>query len=311
MARGQNRRKVDRDPAAERAKLRRALALALPGAAAVAAVALLGWAAWRHRRGGRPAPHPRAPLRGALPRLRRRSCASSRRSGEGDHLLLTDAGAVAASLARHPWIALGRGAPRAPARARDRGDRAARRGARRLRRALPRRRGRPGLQAGHAGRRARPAAHHRASRARTTSERQAEVEPLLAGALALAGPLERSAASTGAPPSRRSTSIPDCGVTLYAGDEGMEVRLGTGEFPAKLERLERVLAALAAEGRQGRGDPPRQPAAPGLGDRAAGGASRSGRRAAGRGEGGRKGPERALRRGVGAMRHSPGGGGHG
>jgi cell division septal protein FtsQ len=43
---------------------------------------------------------------------------------------------------------------------------------------------------------------------------------------------------------------PDWGVTLFAGDGGIEVRLGTGDIPAKLERLARVLAALDAEGRR-------------------------------------------------------------
>jgi cell division protein FtsQ len=42
---------------------------------------------------------------------------------------------------------------------------------------------------------------------------------------------------------------PDLGVRVTAGDEGMEIRLGQGDLPAKLERLGRVLSALEAEGR--------------------------------------------------------------
>ena len=38
--------------------------------------------------------------------------------------------------------------------------------------------------------------------------------------------------------------------TLWAGDEGLEVRLGQGELADKLDRLERVLAAVAADGQR-------------------------------------------------------------
>src|SRR6266540_2043928 len=40
------------------------------------------------------------------------------------------------------------------------------------------------------------------------------------------------------------------GTTLWAGPEGLEVRLGHGALPEKLARLERVLAALEAEGQR-------------------------------------------------------------
>jgi cell division protein FtsQ len=42
----------------------------------------------------------------------------------------------------------------------------------------------------------------------------------------------------------------DWGVTLYVGDEGTQVRLGQGDLPQKLGRLHRVLEALRAEGRK-------------------------------------------------------------
>ena len=40
------------------------------------------------------------------------------------------------------------------------------------------------------------------------------------------------------------------GVTVYAGEEGLQVRLGTGETAPKLERLKSVLAALRADGKR-------------------------------------------------------------
>jgi cell division protein FtsQ len=43
---------------------------------------------------------------------------------------------------------------------------------------------------------------------------------------------------------------PDLGVRVTAGDDGMEIRLGQGDLPAKLERLGRVLSALEADGRR-------------------------------------------------------------
>jgi len=43
---------------------------------------------------------------------------------------------------------------------------------------------------------------------------------------------------------------PDLGVRVYAGDDGMEIRLGQGDLPGKLERLGRVLSALEADGRR-------------------------------------------------------------
>jgi len=37
---------------------------------------------------------------------------------------------------------------------------------------------------------------------------------------------------------------------VWAGEDGVEIRLGHGDLPEKLARLERVLAAVAAEGRR-------------------------------------------------------------
>jgi len=45
---------------------------------------------------------------------------------------------------------------------------------------------------------------------------------------------------------------PDFGTTVWAGDDGVEIRLGLGDLPGKLARLERVLAAVQAEGQRPR-----------------------------------------------------------
>jgi cell division protein FtsQ len=39
-------------------------------------------------------------------------------------------------------------------------------------------------------------------------------------------------------------------VRVTAGDDGMEIRLGQGDLPAKLERLGRLLSTLEADGRR-------------------------------------------------------------
>jgi cell division protein FtsQ len=44
---------------------------------------------------------------------------------------------------------------------------------------------------------------------------------------------------------------PVLGTTVYAGEEGMEIRLGQGDLPRKLERLDVLLARLETDGVQG------------------------------------------------------------
>ncbi len=245
MARGQNRRKVDKDPVAERAKLRRALALALPAAVTTAAVALLGWATWHYAVNGDLLRVREVRFTGlsriTAPELRELSPVR-----EGDHLLLSDTDALAASLRRHPWIASVE-----------------------VRRTLP-----PALEVAVTERRAAALVDFgdlylvdesgqvfkRATPGDGLDlplitgiprvdyvERQGEVGPLLAGALALAGRWSERGLDRRAALSEIHVD-PDWGVSLYAGEDGMEVRMGTGEFPAKLARLERVLASLAAKG---------------------------------------------------------------
>lgn len=247
MARGRNRRKVQRDPTAERARLRRAAALVLPTIASLAAVALVGWAGWAFGWKGDLLRVREVRFLG-LSRIQPAELAELSPVAPGEHLLAADVEALAAAVARHPWIASVQ-----------------------VRRVLPpaievdvtERRGAAlvdldGLylldERGRVFKRATPGDGldlplvTGVARADFV-ERQAEVEPLLAGALALAGRWDATGLGRRAALSEIHVD-PDWGVTLFAGDEGIEVRLGTGEIPAKLERLERVLAALDAEGKR-------------------------------------------------------------
>jgi cell division protein FtsQ len=80
-------------------------------------------------------------------------------------------------------------------------------------------------------------------------QRRSAVEPLLASALALA----RAWREDGRDATARLSEIhvdPGDGTTIYVGEEGTQVRLGSGDLPAKLSRLEKVLSALRAEGKR-------------------------------------------------------------
>jgi cell division protein FtsQ len=78
-------------------------------------------------------------------------------------------------------------------------------------------------------------------------QRRGAAEPLLAGALALAKAWHRR----GTPARLSEIHVePGDGVTLYVGDDGTEVRLGTSDYEAKLARLEKMLSVLGAEGKK-------------------------------------------------------------
>lgn len=247
MARGQNRRRVDRDPAEQRRRLARIVSLTLAPLAVLAALAVLGWLGWRHG------------VQGDLLRVREvRFEGLSRTTAQellelspvqrGDHLLVADPALVEVALRRHPWVA-----------------------AVEVRRTLP-----PGLRVRVVERR--PAAlvdlgalylvdgdgevFKRALPGDGLDlpvvtgigrddwvERRGEVEPLLRAALALLDRWAERGLDRRAPVSEIHISA-QFGTTLWAGAEGLEVRLGNGSIPEKLARLERVLAAVEAEGRR-------------------------------------------------------------
>jgi cell division protein FtsQ len=80
-------------------------------------------------------------------------------------------------------------------------------------------------------------------------QRRADVEPLLGGALRLAEDWARAGLERGLPLSEIHLDVAE-GVTLYAGEEGLQIRMGGGETAPKLERLQAVLSSLRAEGRR-------------------------------------------------------------
>jgi len=80
-------------------------------------------------------------------------------------------------------------------------------------------------------------------------QRRAAVEPLLSGALALARAWREDGLDTVAELSEIHVD-PGDGTTIYVGEEGTQVRLGSGDLTAKLLRLRNVLSALGAEGKK-------------------------------------------------------------
>jgi cell division protein FtsQ len=80
-------------------------------------------------------------------------------------------------------------------------------------------------------------------------ERRGDVQPVLAGALALLESYAASPLAAEAPVSEIHVDL-ESGITLYVGEEGTQVRLGSGDLPQKLERLRQTLAALGATGRK-------------------------------------------------------------
>ena len=247
MARGRNRRRVDRDPAEQRQRLARVASVVARSVAAVLLVGTVGWLGWKHA------------VRGDLLRIREvRFEGLSRATAQellelspvqrGDHLLLADPALVEAALRRHPWIASVE-----------------------VRRTLP-----PALEVRVAERTAVVLADLGGLYLVDTTgevfkrahpgdgldlpvvtgigreawvERRAEVEPLLRGALALLDRWAERGLDRRAPVSEIHISS-EYGTTLWVGAEGLEVRLGNGALPEKLTRLERVLAAVEAEGRR-------------------------------------------------------------
>jgi cell division protein FtsQ len=247
VARAQNRRRVDRDPAEQRKRLARAVSLLLPPAGAVLLLVLAGWLGWRYG------------VEGDLLRIRElRFEGLSRATPQellelspvqrGDHLLVADPVLVEVALRRHPWVA-----------------------AVEVRRTLP-----PALEVKVTERRAAALVDLGGLYLVDTEgevfkralpgdgldlpvvtgigrddwvERRAEVEPLLRAALTLLDRWAERGLDRRAPVSEIHISA-QYGTTLWAGTDGLEVRLGNGSIPEKLARLERVLSAVEAEGRR-------------------------------------------------------------
>jgi len=231
-------------------RLRRAVALLLPTVVTLAAIAGAGWATWHHG------------VRGDLLRLREvRYAGLSQLSATalaelspirpGDHLLLCDTEAMARALRRNPWVATVE-----------------------IHRRLP-----PALDVvvterqaaalvdlgglylvdttGQVFKRAAPGdgldlpivtgLEREAFEARSDDRGE---EQRLRSALGLLGRWREAGLDRRAAVSEVHLD-PVLGTTIYAGDEGMEIRLGQGDLPRKLERLDVLLARLETDGVQG------------------------------------------------------------
>jgi cell division protein FtsQ len=235
---------VDRDPAEARRQAGRAVMLAFPTVAALAALAVGVLAAWKLGVEGNAFRIREVRFEG-LERVAAQELLELSPIRPGDHLLSADPATLEAALARHPWIASVE-----------------------ARRVFP-----PALVVkvverhaaalvdlgnlylvdarGRVFKRARPGdgldlpVVTGLGRDEYVNRRE-ELESLLAGAVALA---ERWEEAGRAPLSEVHLGA-DREVTVYAGDEGMEVRLGQGDLAAKLARLDRVLAGLERTGQK-------------------------------------------------------------
>jgi cell division protein FtsQ len=236
---------VDRDPAEERRRLARLAAPFVLPIAAISVACALALLVWRHA------------IDGDFLRIREvRFSGLARASAQellelspvqrGDHLVLCDPALVVAALRRHPWVQSVE-----------------------VRRTLP-----PALEVRVVERRAAALVElgglylvdgtgevfKRALPGdgldlpvvtgigrEAWIDRRAEVEPLLHGALALLDRWAERGLHRRAPVSELHIDA-DYGTTLWAGPEGLEVRLGQGALDEKLARLEQVLAAVEADG---------------------------------------------------------------
>ncbi len=248
MGRGRNRRRVDRaQQAASAARTARAVGRRAVALALLAALAASGWAGWRWL------------TTGEAMRIReiRFSGLSSAAADEllerspvkrGDNLLLADVEAVERAMAREPWVerveVRRRWPPALEVRVTEREAAAlvdlgglylVDREARVFKRALPG----DGLDLPLVTGFSRD----------DYVQRRADVEALLGGALQLAGAWAAAGLDRALPLSEIHLDGVD-GVTVYAGEEGLQVRLGTGDTAPKLERLKAVLAALRADGKR-------------------------------------------------------------
>lgn len=249
VGRGQNRKVVEASPEAlaARAVRRRRMALAAAGLTAIALLSVGGVLGWRSLRTAQALRIREIRFRGLVHAGAAELLALSPVK-RGDPLLLADLAAVQAALARHPWV---------------RGVEVGRRWPPALEVTVRERTAAAVVDLGGLylvdddG-----AVFKRAaagdgidlpvvtglSRAEYV-QRPSAIAPLLQGALALVRAWSEGGREGAGRLSEIHVDAAD-GVTLYVGDDGMQVRLGTGELSAKLARLDKVLAALRAEGRR-------------------------------------------------------------
>ncbi|MFT3917767.1 MAG: FtsQ-type POTRA domain-containing protein [Anaeromyxobacteraceae bacterium] len=244
---GGNRRKVDVPPGERRRQALRLLGLVAPTATVLALLAGLGWLGYAKA------------VEGEALRIRELRIEGNERAlreelvelcpvKPGDHLLLADTDLVERGLRRHPWVASAE-----------------------VRRVLP-----PALEIRVTERRAvalvelgglylvdeRGQVFKKAAPGdgldlplvtgltrRDWLDGVPESSVRLDGALALLARWSEQRLDRKFPISQVHLD-PDFGTTVWIGDDGVEIRLGTGDLPEKLARMERVLAAVQAEGKK-------------------------------------------------------------
>ncbi len=250
MARGQNRRTAAKQPGETARRLRRAVALLLPTVLTLAAIAGAGWATWEHG------------VRGDLLRIREiryeglgqvtaAALAELSPLRPGDHLLLSDTEVMALALRRNPWVATveihRRWPPALDVVVTERqavalvdlgGLYLVDTSGRVFKRAAPG----DGLDL--------PIVTGLTREAFEARRDDGGEEARLRSALGLLGRWREAGLDRRAAVSEVHLD-PVLGTTIYAGEEGIEIRLGQGDLPRKLERLEVLLARLETDGVQG------------------------------------------------------------
>jgi cell division protein FtsQ len=238
---------VDRVPGERRRKLAAALRFAFPFVVLASCLAAAGWGAWRIAVEGSLLRIGEIRFEG-LARATAEELLELSPVAKGDHLLAVDPDVVAAALRRHPWIASVEVRRRLPAA---------------LEISVVERRARALVdlgalylldERGQVFKRATPGDGLDLPVVTGIGredwvERRADVEPRLAGALALVDRWAERGLDRRAPISEIHLDS-DYGTTLWTGDDGVEIRLGQGDLPEKLARLERVLSAVDAEGQR-------------------------------------------------------------
>jgi cell division protein FtsQ len=244
VARGANRRRVDRVPGERRRTAARLARRALPAIGLCAAVLVAAIAVWHTLVMGDALRLQELRFEG-LARATAEELRELSPAQRGDHLLLCDTDIVAAALRRHPWVARAEVERELP-------HRLVVRVVERRAVALVDLGGLYLVDAkGEVFKRAAPGDGLDLPIVTGLSreawvERREEVEPQLDAALALLARWTERGLDRAEPVSEIHLD-PAYGTTLWAGEDGLEVRLGHGDLPEKLERLERVLAAVAAD----------------------------------------------------------------
>ncbi len=247
MARGANRRRVDTVPGERRRQLARLLHLAGPTVLALLLLGAAGYGAYRGVFGGDRFRVREIRFHG-LSRLDADELLTVLPVQRGDHLILVDTGLLEATLLQQPWVAYAevrRGYLSGTLDIEVREHRAA---------ALVSLGGLYLVNAqGQVFERAVPGLGLdlpvvTGIDREAYLSRRAEVEQILAGAVALAARWSEARLDARAPISEIHVD-PVFGTTVVTGD-GAEVRLGSRDLDAKLSRLARLLPALAAEHRK-------------------------------------------------------------